>query len=138
MVEVAICGVKPGKRAAETLSTRLREVEARFKWDATQRSADVLSPYLKRSCRKPYFVNRPQAADLDGAYNRPVVVYTAGAARTIKASEGEQLAKNKTSRCLSIQALCEHWAARKQTGEYNRTPRHRSSTREQLDGPQTA
>jgi hypothetical protein len=138
MVEVAIGGINPGKRAAETLSTRLREVEARFKWDATQRSADVRSLYLKRSCRKPYFVNRPRAADLDGAYSRPVVVYTAGAARTIKASEGEQLAKNKTSCRLSIQALGEHWAAREQSSEYNRTPRHRSSNRKQIDGPQAA
>ena len=62
-------------------------------------------------------MNRPRAADLDSAYNRPVVVYTAGAARTIKASEGEQLAKDKTSRRLSIQALGEHWTARKQTSE---------------------
>ena len=137
MVEVAIGGVNPGKRAAETLSTRLREVEARFKWDATQRSADVRSLYLKRSCRKPYFVNRPRAADLDGAYDRPVVVYTARAARTIEASESEQLAKNKTSRRLSIQALGAHWAAREQSSEYNRTPRHRLAP-VSIDGPQTA
>jgi hypothetical protein len=92
MAEVAIGGVNPSKRTAETLSTCLGEIEARLKWDPTQRSADGLTLDFKRSCRQPYFVDRPRAADLDGAYDRPVVVYTASTARTIEASEAEQLA----------------------------------------------
>jgi hypothetical protein len=113
------------------LITSPDEIKAWFDRHAIVRSANSLAFDPQRARRQPYRTDWSRALQLNDPQDRPVIVDTASAARPVKASEREQLAKYKVPRCLGVKGFSGSRAKCEQGEHYYRTPRDHtvSSTR---------
>ena len=83
------------------------------------RKQSCLDP--RRDQRQPCRTDWPQALQLDDPNDGAVIVDTASAARSVKTSEREQLAKYKVPCCFGIEGFGGRRAKREQNKHYYRT-----------------